>query len=215
MSTESPRSRKRILLIAAGALVGACALCSAVIVMFSDTTPPTETTETAEVADRSATIEIADIEPTDEPTNAPTPTDEPTAAPTEEPTVVPSPTPLPTDTPIPTATPPPPTATPVPLAAYPEITAVNKQAEYVDIRNNTGADVGMAGWMLVSEKGPQYCPLDGIGTFPAGATIRVFALARQTVPGEFSCGHESEIWNNSDPDPAVLLAPGGVEVSRR
>lgn len=89
MSTESPRSRKRILLIAAGALVGACALCSAFIVMFSDTTPPTET---AEVADRSATIEIADIEPTDEPTDAPTPTDEPTA--------VPSSTPLPTDTPI-------------------------------------------------------------------------------------------------------------------
>lgn len=164
---------------------------------------------TAEVAERAATVELAEAEPTDEPaaaTDEPTATDPPT--PTEEPTAEPSSTPLPTDTPIPTAT-------PAPLAAYPEIIAVNKQAEYVDIRNNTGADVMMTGWILRSEKGSHDCPLDGVGLFPAGYTLRVWALARPPADGEFSCGFESEIWNNSESDPAVLLAPGGIEVSRR
>lgn len=218
MSNEKqPRSRKRVLFIAVGVLLFACAACGIFTSIFSDTTPAAET------ADRAA--EIADIDLSPEPTDAP-PTDEP--APTNEPPptetatpIPPTATPLPTNTPLPTQTPIPPTDTPIPtataapLAAYPEIIAVNKQAEYVDIRNNTGADVNMAGWMLVSERGPQYCPLDGIGAFPTGVTIRIFALARETGPGEFSCGHGSEIWNNSQSDPAVLLAPGGIEVSRR
>lgn len=70
-------------------------------------------------------------------------------------------------------------------------------------------------WVLRSERGPHDCPLDGVGLFPAGYTLRVWALARPPADGEFSCGFESEIWNNSESDPAVLLAPGGIEVSRR
>ena len=44
-----------------------------------------------------------------------------------------------------------------------------------------------------------------------GATLRVWAMSGA---GGFSCGFGSNIWNNSERDAAVLLAPGGGEVGR-
>ncbi len=202
----------KVTLLLVPLLFGCCFFSLVLSNFVADPTPE----PTAELADRAAAT--ADLtEPTDEPPTT-EPTDEPTATP-RPPTATPVP---PTATPRPpTATPPPPTATPIPqptaplLAANLEIVAVNKRAEYVDIRNNTGADVMMTGWILRSEKGSHDCPLDGVGLFPTGDTLRVWAMTHAPAQGEFSCNFDNEIWNNSESDPAVLINPSGQEVARR
>jgi endonuclease YncB( thermonuclease family) len=91
------------------------------------------------------------------------------------------------------------------------IVSVDKKAEYVDIQNMGGSDVDLAGWNLVSERGRQECYLSGI--LMAGVTLRIWA---GSVQGEgFSCGYSKPIWNNSEPDAAVLYNAQGVEVSRK
>jgi hypothetical protein len=104
-----------------------------------------------------------------------------------------------------------PTLTPAPSAPKVEIISVNKRDEYVDIENNGNIDVNLSGWLLVSEKGNQSCPLSG--TLEVGETLRIWAMDSQNVG--FSCGFGTNIWNNSEPDPAVLYNPQGIEVSRR
>ncbi|RJP53324.1 MAG: hypothetical protein C4583_04925 [Anaerolineaceae bacterium] len=89
------------------------------------------------------------------------------------------------------------------------ITAVNKQAEYVDIKNIGPSPVNLNGWTLVSEKGNQACSLGGI--LEPGATLRIWAGTNATG---FSCGYNKYIWNNSEPDPAVLYDAQGHEVDR-
>jgi hypothetical protein len=103
------------------------------------------------------------------------------------------------------------TPTPEASAAQLVIVAVDKRQEWVDITNTGASDVDLSGWNLVSERGNQECYLSGI--LQAGQTLRVWAMAAQG-PG-FSCGYASPIWNNSEPDPAVLYNPSGVEISRK
>ena len=103
------------------------------------------------------------------------------------------------------------TATPEPSASQVIIVAVEKREEYVDLQNIGEADVDLTGWNLVSEKGHQECHLAGL--IKAGETLRVWAGISQQ--GGYSCGYSSPIWNNSQPDPAVLYNPQGVEVSRK
>lgn len=88
------------------------------------------------------------------------------------------------------------------------ITAVNKKDEYVDIKNVSNQPINLSGWRLDSEKGSQSCSLNG--TIQPGETLRIWAM---TGPG-FSCGFGSNIWNNSEPDPAVLYNPQNIEISR-
>jgi endonuclease/exonuclease/phosphatase family metal-dependent hydrolase len=89
------------------------------------------------------------------------------------------------------------------------IIGVNKRDEYVDVANQGSTVVDLAGWVLRSEKGHQDCPLRG--TLAPGQTLRIWAMSGQ---GGYSCRFGSAIWNNNDRDPAVLLEPGGSEVSR-
>ena len=118
-------------------------------------------------------------------------------------------TPIPTTIPTAraTATPQPTTA---PSAASVVIIKVDKRAEYVDIKNNGGIAQNLAGWVLVSEKGNQRCTLGGI--LEPGQTLRIYAM---TGEGGYNCGFSTNIWNNDEPDPAVLLDARGVEVSRK
>ena len=178
----------------------------------TNTTPPTDPPPTSTVAPTE----------TPQPTNTPRPTSTPQPTNTLRPTDPPVPTAAPTQ-PIPTAAPtqpPQPTAVPanLPTAAPPPqtgslvITNVNKRDEYVDIHNN-GGDVDLAGWILRSEKGSQDCPLGGV--LAAGQSLRIHALAEDAGLGGFNCGFGGPIWNNSESDPAVLINPQGVEVSRR
>lgn len=88
------------------------------------------------------------------------------------------------------------------------ITFVNKDAEYVDIQNKSNQPINLAGWRLDSEKGSQSCSLSG--TIQPGASLRIWAKSGEG----FSCGFGSNIWNNSEPDPAVLYNPQNIEISR-
>lgn len=88
------------------------------------------------------------------------------------------------------------------------IVAVNKSAEYVDIQNRSNQPIDLTGWRLDSEKGSQSCTLSG--AIQPGETLRIWAMSG----AGFSCGFGSNIWNNSEPDPAVLYNPQNIEISR-
>lgn len=103
------------------------------------------------------------------------------------------------------------TQTPEPSAPMVVIIDVNKKAEYVDVQNQGISDVDLSGWNLLSETGNQDCTLYGI--LKAGETLRIWSMAGDGTG--FSCGHGSDIWNNSKSDPAVLYNPEFVEVSRK
>jgi endonuclease YncB( thermonuclease family) len=103
------------------------------------------------------------------------------------------------------------TQTPESSTAQVIIVAVNKKDEYVEIENVGTTDVDLTGWTLISERGHQDCPL--LGIIKAGETMRIWSMISQG--GGYSCGYGSPIWNNSEPDPAVLYNAQGVEVSRK
>lgn len=255
----------KLALIAAPLLFACCGL-SFLSTLIS---PPDDPTPTAVVVERAATVELAEVEPTDEPA---APTDEPTTAPspttrptnTARPTAAPTATDEPTQPPAraatmgaatalfataaaqPTAAPPtvapatstsapaptaaptvaptaiPPTAAPTqppqPTATLPAapgalaIIGVDKRAEVVTIRNNGGTEVNLAGWVLRSEKGSQDCGLGGV--IGPGQTLQIWAMAENAGNGGYNCGFGSNIWNNDDPDAALLIDPAGVVVSR-
>lgn len=192
------------------------------------TDEPTPVPATA-TARPSATRPPATPVPTAQPTAEPPPTDAPVQAATSvaatvaasQPTAVP-PTSAPTL--APTAVPPtaiPPTAAPttevLPTATLPTATGalviigVDKRAEVVTIRNDGGAEVNLAGWILRSEKGPQDCALGGI--IGPGQTLRIWAMTEDIAQGGYNCGFGSDIWNNSEPDAALLIDPSGAVVS--
>jgi endonuclease YncB( thermonuclease family) len=104
-------------------------------------------------------------------------------------------------------------ATQTPVASDPQIiiVTVNKREEWIDIKNVGSSDVDLTGWNLVSERGNQDCPLSGM--IKAGETLRIWAMTAQE-PG-YSCGYGTNIWNNSESDPAVLYNAQVVEVSRK
>jgi len=104
-----------------------------------------------------------------------------------------------------------PTQTLAPAGSQVVIAAVNKQSEYVDIQNLGNSVVDLAGWVLVSEKGNQSCNLAGV--INAGEILRIWAA--NSEGGGFNCGFGTTIWNNSEPDPAVLYNAQGEVVSRR
>lgn len=168
--------------------------------------------------------EIIEKTPTLTRTFLPSPTDSPTRTPTETSTIVPSSTFTPTENPTETSTNTPTarvtnTSVPIPtetkislISSTPVVViiGVNRDAEYVDIQNQGSVDVNLSEWNLVSEKGNQGCTLSGI--LKAGETLRIWAMTAEKP--DYSCGYSKNIWNNSEPDPAVLYNPEGVEVSR-
>jgi endonuclease YncB( thermonuclease family) len=89
------------------------------------------------------------------------------------------------------------------------IFGVNKVEEYVDIQNVGDAAIDMSGWKLVSEQDKEECKLSGI--IHPYEIVRIFS--GQDQPG-FSCGYDKPIWNDRDPDPAILFDPDGNEVGR-
>jgi len=93
-----------------------------------------------------------------------------------------------------------------------EITAVDVRAEVVTLYNPQNAAQSLDGWTLVSERGDQRCPLRG--SLAAGDSVQVWARAADASRGGINCGFSEGIWSNSNPDPAVLLDPPGLEVYR-
>lgn len=87
--------------------------------------------------------------------------------------------------------------------------------EYVEITNLGNEPQDLAGWVLkdISEGYPSF-------TFPSyvlapGQSIRVYTNEIHPEYGGFSFGYGKAIWNNSDPDTAVLYNAQGQEVSRK
>lgn len=109
---------------------------------------------------------------------------------------------------------PPPTATSAPSGTpVIRIVAVDKRAEYVDIQNSGGRAQDLTGWELVSEKGDQHCRIERLVLEP-GATVRVWARAEDQAQGGYNCGFGTNIWNNSESDPAALYDAAGQLVDR-
>ena len=88
------------------------------------------------------------------------------------------------------------------------IVAVDKAKEVVTIQNNTEGLIDLTGWSLVSERGSESCKLGG--DLQAGSTLRIWS---NTGDG-FSCNLTNAIWNNSEPDPAVLYDAENKVVDR-
>lgn len=84
------------------------------------------------------------------------------------------------------------------------IVEVNKQNELVTISNTTNEAIVMDGWKLVSVKGNQTYPFTKY-ELPPGEKV-IVSSADQTAaerPGFLPWG-ATNIWNNSEPDPAEL-----------
>jgi hypothetical protein len=105
-----------------------------------------------------------------------------------------------------------PTATLPVAAGVLRIIGVDKGAEVVTIRNDGGAPVDLGGWVLRSEKGSQDCGLGGV--IGPGEALQIWAMAEDAGRGGYNCNFGTNIWNNSESDPAVLIDPSGAEVSR-
>jgi endonuclease YncB( thermonuclease family) len=87
--------------------------------------------------------------------------------------------------------------------------------EYVEITNRGNEPQDLAGWVLmdISEGYPSF-------SFPTyiltpGVSIRVYTNEVHNEWGGFSFGSGKAIWNNSDPDTAILYDAQGNEVSRK
>jgi hypothetical protein len=85
---------------------------------------------------------------------------------------------------------------------------VNKEGEFVDLQNLGDTAIDLSNWKLVSELGNQECMLAGI--IHPYEIVRIFSGIQQ--PG-LSCGYEKPVWNDTEPDPAVLYDPDGYEVA--
>jgi endonuclease YncB( thermonuclease family) len=86
---------------------------------------------------------------------------------------------------------------------------VNKPEEFVDLQNTGDLPIDLKDWNLVSELDKEECKLNGI--IHPYEIVRIFSGKDQ--PG-FSCGFDKPIWNDKEPDPAVLYDPDGKEVTR-
>ena len=120
--------------------------------------------------------------------------------------------PPPADTPVPPTEMPQPTAPPAPTGALIRIIAVDKRAEFVDIRNDGDQPQDLGGWVLVSEKGDQRCTLGGV--INPGERLRIWAQAEDAGQGGYNCGFDGSIWNNEESDPAALYDSTGQLVAR-
>jgi len=102
---------------------------------------------------------------------------------------------LPTTTTVPVST-----TAPVPKTLSIEIVVVDKKAEIVTLKNKTATDIDMTGWRLVSVKGNQAF------NFPSGYILK--ANSTITISSGDTAGDlhwsKSNIWNNSESDPAEL-----------
>lgn len=87
--------------------------------------------------------------------------------------------------------------------------------EYVEITNLGGQPQDLAGWVLkdISEGYPSF-------TFPSyilssDKSIRVYTNEYHPEWGAFSFEYSRAVWNNTEPDVAVLYDNHGIEISRK
>jgi hypothetical protein len=96
-----------------------------------------------------------------------------------------------------------------PEASTAIISALDKRYESVTIKNPTGSTIDLSGWRVVSVKGNQSYTIPSGTILGAGEAI---VVASGGGAGDL-IWTKSNIWNNSDPDPAELYDPQGNLVS--
>lgn len=99
-------------------------------------------------------------------------------------------------------------------SGYLRIVSVDKRDEYVVVRNDGAAGVNLRGWTLVSEKGNQAWTVPFDFVLAPGAVVTIHALTGQNDGANLYSGFEGNIWNNGEPDAAVLVDGAGNVVSR-
>jgi len=92
------------------------------------------------------------------------------------------------------------------------ISALDKHAEYIIIKNSSSEVKDVGGWRVVSEKGNQAF------VFPAGYVLQPGQECKLTSgaiagTGDFTMAN-TDIWNNSSSDPGVLYDASDVEIDR-
>lgn len=102
----------------------------------------------------------------------------------------------------------------VPVGGGVRIVAVDKRAEFVTLQNEGANAVNLRNWKLISEKGNQEWVVPDDFMLQPGAVVYIHAQRGQNDTNNLYSGFGSDIWNNSEADPAVLLDPSGVEISR-
>ena len=87
--------------------------------------------------------------------------------------------------------------------------------EYVEITNLGDQSQDLAGWILIdaSEEYPSF--IFPSYTLAPGKSIRVYTNEYHPEWGGFSFEYGQAIWNNTEPDVAVLYDSQGKEVSRK
>jgi beta-lactamase superfamily II metal-dependent hydrolase len=90
------------------------------------------------------------------------------------------------------------------------ISALDKRYESVTIKNPTGSTIDLSGWRVVSVKGNQCYTIPSGTTLAAGDTL---TIASGGGTGDL-IWTKSNMWNNSDPDPAELYDAHGNLVSK-
>ncbi len=130
------------------------------------------------------------------PSSTPVPTPEPIPVPTITPVPVPIPTPEPTPTPIPVAT-------QTPDTEGVKIIELDKEAEYIVIKNQTPSPVDMTGWWILSVLGEQDFDFPKGYVLAAGQECKVAGFKAKDT-GDFNWEEGRGIWNNSKTDDAAL-----------
>ncbi len=86
--------------------------------------------------------------------------------------------------------------------------------EYVQV-TNYGDGVNLAGWVLLDgDEGSPRLVFPDL-TLQSGQSIRIYTNEVHPEWGGFSFGSGRAVWNNSDPDVAVLLDADGSVMSSR
>ncbi|NLE45353.1 MAG: hypothetical protein GX620_11580 [Chloroflexi bacterium] len=92
------------------------------------------------------------------------------------------------------------------------IVSVDNVAEWVSLQNVGNEAQDLVGWVLVSSKGGETCPLEG--TIQPGVTLRVWTLVQDADQGGHNCGFGVPIWDDDEPDAAILYNANGQRVDR-
>ena len=166
--------------------------------------PPTvqeEPTQTPTSAPPTIALPTATPLPTasPRPTESPSPTSTQPASPLETPTVEPTPT-------FPSS------VLPTPEGGAVQIDLVDKVSEYVYIFNEGEQAQDLEGWVLVSDRGDENCPLSG--TLESGEGMLIWAMAEDEREEGYNCGLDTEMWDDDEEDVALLYDADGQLVSQ-
>lgn len=96
---------------------------------------------------------------------------------------------------------------------YDGIVPKTESDEYVEITNLGDATINLQGWVLKDLSGSPSFIFPSFDLNP-GQSIRVYTNEIHPETGGFSFSSSTAIWNNSNPDIAILLDDQGQEVSR-